>query len=130
MEDKDSTDERRARLKHDFIEARGYWSPLWDGVLELDPNFFEAYLDFSSVPWRTGVLDPKVKELIYVAVNASTTHLFEPGIRAHIRNAIEHGATPQELMEVLELTSVIGIHTATVGVPILIDELEQANTSD
>ena len=111
-------------LRDRFIEARGYWNEFWDGLLMLDADFFEAYLVLSSVPWRTGTLEPKVKELIYVAIDASTTHLYEPGLRQHIRNALGYGATKEEIMEVLELTSVLGIHSCTMGVPVLIEELE------
>ena len=35
-------DERRRKLKQDFTEARGYWSPIWDDLLRLDPDFFAA----------------------------------------------------------------------------------------
>lgn len=114
---------REEQLKAAFVSARGYWSPLWDGVLRLDPEYFEAYTRFSEVPWRKGPLEPKVKELVYIAIDAATTHLFEPGIRVHVRNALDRGATVEEVMEVLELTSVLGIHTCTVGVPILLEEL-------
>jgi alkylhydroperoxidase/carboxymuconolactone decarboxylase family protein YurZ len=117
-------------LKTKFIADRGYWSPLWDGLIRLSPEFFEAYLDFSSVPWRHGTLDPKVKELIYIAIDSSTTHLFEPGLKVHIRNALGYGATPAEIMEVFQLTSVLGIHTCTLGVPALIDEIAAAEHPD
>jgi alkylhydroperoxidase/carboxymuconolactone decarboxylase family protein YurZ len=116
--------EHQQKLKQDFVEARGYWNPFWEGLLSLDPDFFEAYLEFSSVPWRKGVLEPKVKELIYTAIDAATTHLYEPGLRQHIRNALRYGATKEEIMEVLELVSVLGIHACTLGVPVLIEELE------
>jgi len=119
-------DERQRRVREEFIDARGYWNEFWDGLLKLDPDFFEAYLQFSGVPWRNGTLEPKLKELIYIAIDASTTHLYEPGLRQHIQNALRHGATRDEIMEVYELTSVLGIHTCTLGVPVLIDELEQA----
>src|SRR5690606_7177448 len=76
-------DERRERLKEQFTRERGYWHEFWDGVLELDPELFEAYLDFSAVPWRTGVLEPKVKELVYCAFDASATHLYAPGLKLH-----------------------------------------------
>ena len=115
--------ERQRALREQFIDARGYWNPFWDGLLQLDPDFFETYLAFSSVPWRSGPLEPKVKELIYTAIDASTTHLYEPGLRQHVRNALGYGATREELMEVFELTSVLGIHTCTLGVPVLIEEL-------
>lgn len=118
--------DRHARLKEEFTTARGYWSDIWDDTLRLDPDFFESYLNFSSVPWRKGVLPPKVRELIYVAIDVSTTHLYNPGTRIHMRNALKYGATRDELMEVMELTAVLGIHSVTSGVPILIEELEAA----
>ncbi len=119
-------DARRQRLKDEFTLARGYWSALWDQVLDLAPDFFEAYMNFSSVPWKTGTLEPKVKELIYIAIDASTTHLYDPGLRVHIQNALRYGATKDEIMEVYQLTSVLGIHTLTLGVPALLDEMAKA----
>ena len=116
--------ERQKQLRQEFIDARGFWNELWDGLLELDPDFFEAYLRLSAVPWRTGVLEPKVKEFVYIAVDAAATHLYEPGIRQHVKNALACGATRAELMEVLELTSTLGIHACNIGVPILMDELD------
>jgi alkylhydroperoxidase/carboxymuconolactone decarboxylase family protein YurZ len=117
---------RAEQLKAEFTEIRGYWSPVWDGVLELDPDFFQAYLRFSSVPWKSGPLEPKVKELIYLAIDVATTHLFAPGIKIHLENALRLGASQSEIMEVFELTSVLGIHSCTVGVPILLEELAAA----
>ena len=123
-------DSHRQQLKDDFIAARGYWSELWDGVLQLSPEFFEAYSAFSSVPWKHGTLPPKIKELIYVAIDASTTHLYNPGTRIHIANALKQGATRDEVMEVLEIVSVLGIHTISTGLPILIDELRKSGRGD
>jgi alkylhydroperoxidase/carboxymuconolactone decarboxylase family protein YurZ len=117
---------RQSALKAEFIKARGYWSPTWDAVLALDADFFEAYMNFSAVPWRNGTLAPKVKEFIYIAIDASTTHLHASGTRVHMRNALQHGATREEIMEVLQLISVLGIHSCTHGVPILVDELRAA----
>jgi alkylhydroperoxidase/carboxymuconolactone decarboxylase family protein YurZ len=119
------TDEQK-QLRDDFIEARGYWNTFWDGLLALDPEFFKAYLAFSGVPWSNGPLEPKFKELIYIAIDAATTHLYEPGLRQHIRNALNYGATKEEIMEVLELVSVLGIHACTLGVTVLMEELEAA----
>ena len=115
-----------AELMERFIEERGYWNGVWDELLEADPGFFAAYLDFSAHPSRRGVLDPKVRELIYIAIDAATTHLYLPGLRVHVRNALGHGATADEIMEVLQLTSVLGIHTITEGVPVLLDEVSKA----
>jgi alkylhydroperoxidase/carboxymuconolactone decarboxylase family protein YurZ len=113
------------KLKETFIKERGYWSEeIWEPLLKLDEDFFKAYLNFSAVPWKKGTLPPKIKELIYIAIDVSTTHLYKPGLKQHIRNALKYGATKEEIMEVFELVSVLGIHTCTVGVPILIEELK------
>jgi alkylhydroperoxidase/carboxymuconolactone decarboxylase family protein YurZ len=118
-------DERGLAHKQEFIDNRGYWMPIWESLLKLSPDFFKAYLDLSSVPWKTGVLEPKIKELIYVAIDIATTHLFLSGTRIHMRNALKHGATKDEIMEVIALVSICGMHSATEGVPILAEELER-----
>ncbi|MBT3369576.1 MAG: carboxymuconolactone decarboxylase family protein [Rhodospirillaceae bacterium] len=122
-------DALQIELKEAFTKNRGYWAPFLDGLLRLSPEFFEAYLKISSVPWLTGPLEPKVKEFVYIAIDAATTHLYEPGLRQHIRNAIGHGASKEELMEVLELVTAIGVHTMTDSVPILVKEAEALASS-
>jgi alkylhydroperoxidase/carboxymuconolactone decarboxylase family protein YurZ len=113
---------RQQELKADFETKRGYWNAFWDDVLTLDPDFFESYLHFSSVPWVSGVLSPKLKELIYTAFDVSATHLYESGLRQHIRNALAYGATREEVMEVFQLATTIGIHSCNLGVALLREE--------
>lgn len=115
--------ERQKELKAEFTGSRGYWSKLWDGMLELDPELMAAYTEFSSVPWRTGTLDPKVKELIYIAFDTAATHLYTKGLKIHIENAIGYGASTHEILEVMEIASVLGIHAVTGAAPILEEEL-------
>jgi alkylhydroperoxidase/carboxymuconolactone decarboxylase family protein YurZ len=119
---------RQEELKAAFIANRGYWSPIWDGVLRLSPDFFEAYGAFSAVPWKTGTLEPKIREFVYIAIDAAATHMYEPGTRIHMENALRLGATPEEIMEVLALVSVLGVHTISMGLPVLLDELQKAET--
>jgi len=122
-------DAEQERMKADFTEKRGYWHEFWNGLLALDPELFSAYLRFSSHPWEHGVLEPKVKEYVYIAFDAAATHLYEPGLKLHIRNALNHGATVAELMEVLEIVSCLGIH-ATASAPIIVEELDAAKAGD
>jgi alkylhydroperoxidase/carboxymuconolactone decarboxylase family protein YurZ len=119
-------DARQEALKADFTETRGYWHEFWAGILELDPDLFEAYLEFSGHPWKHGVLDPKTKELIYCAFDCAATHLYVPGLKLHMKNALGYGATVGEIMEVIEIASTIGIHACTEGAPILVEELRAA----
>ncbi len=125
----DDNDLERARLKASFIEKRGYWDDhLWEGLLTLDPGYFRAFTAFSSSPWETSHLEPKEKELVYIAFDVSATHMFSPGTALHIRNAMKYGATAGEIVEVMQIASTIGIQTFELALPILMDELELAET--
>ena len=114
---------QQEELKAEFTKSRGYWHSTWAEILELDPEIFEAYTEFSSVPWRTGSLEPKVREFIYIAFDAAATHLYVKGLKLHIENALGYAATVNELLEVLEIASVIGIHGVTTAAPIVLEAL-------
>ena len=115
--------ERQQEIKDEFIRVRGTWGDTWEAILRLDPEFLRTYLDLSAVPWRKNHLDDKIKEFICIAVDANATHMYMPGVRQHIKAALEVGATPQEIMEVLELSATLGIHAMNIGVPILVEVL-------
>ena len=42
-----------------------------------------------------------------------------------MRNALEANATKEEILEVIQLTSIMGIHSMTMGVPILMEEIKK-----
>jgi alkylhydroperoxidase/carboxymuconolactone decarboxylase family protein YurZ len=115
--------EFQERLKAQFTETRGYWHDFWNEMLELDPEMFEAYTNFSSVPRQTGTLTPAEKDLIYISYDIAATHLYVPGTKLHIRNALNHGATTEQILEVMELASMLGIHALETAVPILAEEM-------
>ncbi|KAI0858290.1 Metallo-hydrolase/oxidoreductase [Xylaria cubensis] len=129
-------DETQKNLQREFTAKRGYWHTFWEDFLRLDPEFFAGYLEFSSLPWvksvegtveqGKGALEPKMKELVYCAFDAASTHLYVPGLKLHMRNALGYGATPQEIVEVLELATLLSLHTAHVAAPI-IEELCRAS---
>ena len=101
---------------------KGDWNPIWNHLQEMDPEFLEAYLAFRSVPHREGPLPAKFKELILIAINAATTHLYGPGVRRHMQNALKAGATKEEILETIQLTTVMGIHSCNLAIPILMKE--------
>lgn len=112
-------DAEQERMKAEFTRDRGYWNSTWDELLELDPKLFEAYTAFSSHPWKHGTLGPKMREFIYIAFDTSSTHLYRVGLKLHIENALGYGATPQEILEIMEVASLIGMQSVTVGATIL-----------
>jgi len=81
----------------------------------------------AATPLAKGILDPKVYEFLAIAVDASCTHMYAPGVRRHIRKALELGATQEEILAVLQCVSVLGIHSCSLGVPILVEELSRAS---
>ncbi len=107
----------------DRLRALGEWNPAWQPFYELDPAWTEAFMAMGTAPMRSGVLDARTVELIAIAVDASCTHLYAPGVRRHIRKALDLGVTPEEITAVLQLTSVLGIHTMSLGAPMLQEEL-------
>lgn len=109
-------------------QAKGDWNPIWDQLKEMDPDFLEAYLAFRSIPHREGPLPQKFKELILVAINAATTHLYGPGVRRHMQNAIKAGATKEEILETIQLTTVMGIHSCNLAIPILLEEVSKIDS--
>jgi alkylhydroperoxidase/carboxymuconolactone decarboxylase family protein YurZ len=110
----------------DHLRASGNFNPAWSEMADLDPVWLEKFLDMGMKPIASGVLDPKTLEFIAIAVDASCTHLYAPGVRRHIGKALELGATKEEILAVLQCVSVLGIHSCALGVPILVEELAAA----
>jgi alkylhydroperoxidase/carboxymuconolactone decarboxylase family protein YurZ len=107
----------------DRLRAAGEWNPKWDPFYELDPAWTEKFISMGITPVLSGALDAKTIEFIAIAVDASCTHMYGPGVRRHIRKALELGATKEEITAVLQCVSVLGIHTMSLGAPILLEEL-------
>lgn len=62
--------------------------------------------------------------MIYCAFDCAATHLYKPGLKLHMKNVLQYGGTPEEIMEVLELASLLSISTMDVALPILEQELD------
>lgn len=103
----------------DAMRAAGEWNSAWDGLYALDPVYTEKFLAMGVHAMQQSGLDAKTRELIAIAVDASCTHLYSPGVKRHVRRALEVGATPREVLAVLQMVSVLGIHSVAMGVPML-----------
>jgi alkylhydroperoxidase/carboxymuconolactone decarboxylase family protein YurZ len=107
----------------DRMRASGAWNPVWDEFARMDPAWTEKFMDMASMPMASGVLDAKTVEFLAIAINASCTHMYAPGVRRHVRRALELGARREEILAVLQFVSLIGIHSCSLGAPILTEEL-------
>ena len=107
----------------DRMRETGNWNPDWDAFATLDAAWTERFMAMGVSPMVSGVLDAKTIEFLSIAVDASCTHMYGPGVRRHIRKALDLGATPEEINAVLQCVSVLGIHTMSLGAPILLEEI-------
>jgi alkylhydroperoxidase/carboxymuconolactone decarboxylase family protein YurZ len=114
---------QQARKKASIAKT-GTWPEAGDAVLATSPQFAEGFLGYGEVAWTAGPLLAKVKAFIGLAVCASPALLYEPGMRRHIRLALDHGATKEEISEVLALASAIAVHTCTYAVPALVEAVK------
>jgi len=115
----DMSDPESARIKASFVAERGYWRPWTETMLRVCPGFLEQYARYAGYPARTGPLTPRMVELIYVALDSSSSHLFESGLQTHMKRALEVGATQGDIFDVLHLVAVQGAVSVGQAVDIL-----------
>lgn len=127
-----SATQRQDEVKQQFIKELGEeaWSDGWEAASRFSPDIVSASIKLSSVPRRKQFLSLKIQHLISIAVDAASTHLYVPGIRRHIKAALSAGATLAEVMEVIELTSTLGIHACNIGVPMLVEVMREEGLFD
>lgn len=109
----------------DKMKAIGQWNNAWDPFFELDPAWTDEFMATAADIYGSGVFSTKVVELLSIAFDASYTHMYAPGTRRHIKNALSAGASMEEIMEVLKLCVAQGTQALNLGVPILAAELRR-----
>ena len=86
----------------------GSQNSAYDEIAQLDPLYFEKlkglYVDGTF--GREGALSRKTKELIMVGICCALIR--QRGIRLHIERALTVGATPQEVLEAMEVAAIPG----------------------
>src|SRR5271166_4501630 len=124
-----SNDDSRTKVKTDQQQERGPWDAAldqlreWDPFSDLAPVWTEEVMAAEIMIYTSGVMPPKLIELLSIALDTSYTHMYAPGTRRHIKAAMRHGATIAEIIEVLKLCVVQGVQAFNLGVPILAKEL-------
>jgi len=128
----DMTEAESARIKEFFVAERGYWRPWTETMLRARPGFVEQYAHYAGYPARTGPLTPRMVELIYVALDSSSSHLFESGLQTHMKRALAVGATQADIFDVLHLVAVQGAVSVCQAGDILAElaGLDEAGTID
>lgn len=104
--------------------ASGNWNPDWEPFARLDPAWTEKAIALAIAPTAAGALEKKTIELIGIALDASCTHMYAPGVRRHIQRALEAGATREEIAAVLQIAAMQGLHSMCLAAPILLEEID------
>jgi alkylhydroperoxidase/carboxymuconolactone decarboxylase family protein YurZ len=107
-------------------QPTGPWNSPLARLREWDPAWAEQCFQMTTNSWTNGILPLKTIELICIAVNAACTNLNQDGTRRHIRAALDAGATREEILTVLKMAALLGIHSCSLGAPILLEEAKAA----
>ena len=112
------------------MRAIGQWNTAWDPFYELSPVWTDQFFAFGASVYKSGIFTPRFMELISIAFDASITHMYAPGVRRHIQGSLKAGASPEEIMTVLQICVSMGLEACAKGVPILAEvELERSSAS-
>jgi alkylhydroperoxidase/carboxymuconolactone decarboxylase family protein YurZ len=84
-----------------------YGYPFWEWVAREDPEYVRARQPLSELSIGEGKeLSVKYREMVIIGILAFRGR--KEGVVAHMRRAIEHGATKRELLEAVQSAAVPG----------------------
>src|SRR5437773_9845526 len=87
--------------------ASPYGYPFWDWVAKEDPDYVAARQPMSELSFGEGKeLSVKHKEMVIIGILAFRGR--RDGCVAHMKRAIQHGATKRELLEAMQAAAVPG----------------------
>jgi alkylhydroperoxidase/carboxymuconolactone decarboxylase family protein YurZ len=115
-------DEAVARARETFVVARGFWNPSREVLARLIPDYFVALTGISTDSWINGSLADKERLLILIGINSTITHTYEPGLRSHIRLALQGGATQAEILDVFQLAGLMGLEGFVLAARALVED--------
>lgn len=89
-------------------QASPYGYPFWDWVAKEDPEYAKARAPLAELSVGEGkALSIKYREMVIIGILAYR-NAGQDGILAHMRRAIQHGATKRELLEAIESAAIPG----------------------
>ena len=84
-----------------------------DAMLRLSPDIFVGFFEYCAIPWRSGTVRARVKELAALACDAAPSHRFRPGFRVHLKNAIKLGVERKAILQALDIAAAAPVHRGT-----------------
>jgi alkylhydroperoxidase/carboxymuconolactone decarboxylase family protein YurZ len=98
--------------------------PFWQGfteelpgfleaMLRLSPDIFTGFFAYCAIPWKSGSVRARIKELAALACDAAPSHRFRPGFRVHLKNAIKLGVGRTAIFQTLDIAASAPEHRGT-----------------
>lgn len=84
-----------------------------EAMLRLSPDIFTGFFEYCAIPWRSGTVRARIKELAALACDAAPSHRFRPGFRVHLKNAIALGIGRSAIMQALDIAAAAPEHHGT-----------------
>lgn len=95
----------------------------WEIFNEECPGVAEAYMNLSKEINIDGVLDQKTRSLILVGINSVTR---DPvALRHFVRMSLDAGASKEEIQAAALLAFNVGVSSAEMSIPIILEETEK-----
>lgn len=105
----------------------GSYNNKWDQVAAWDPVWLDTFLAVGYAEEARAILGDKTWELLCIAIDATVTHLYNPGTERHVEAALALGVRPEEILEVLKIVSIQGLRSIDAGMKILDEEERLSN---
>jgi AhpD family alkylhydroperoxidase len=83
---------------------------------------YRAFIDLEKQAFRPGALEKKVKEMMAIAI--SIVVKCEPCIEYHVREALQAGASVEQIVEAIEVAFEMGGGPATVQARFALEAME------
>lgn len=115
-------DAAREALKQRTIAAFERFADYHATLLDHHPQLLERVIGMLDAANELKHVSIKLRHLIWIAVDAVCTHLYERGIRIHTLFAMQHGATEMEIFESLAIATQIGLRSYQDGIGIVLEE--------
>ena len=74
---------------------------------------FIGFFEYCAIPWRSGTVRARIKELAALACDAAPSHRFRPGFRVHLKNAIALGVGRHAILQALDIAAAAPEHRGT-----------------
>jgi AhpD family alkylhydroperoxidase len=118
----------RASLDNDYQEILATTAKYGKQLAEGHPDAMKGFQTLGQAVMKPGALDTKTKELIGLGLSVASR--CEACIASHTRNAIEAGATKEEIIETLGVTILMGGGPSLAYSTHVLEAMEQLKSAE